>query len=196
MEAKYRFRTGDVVPTGKPVPQEYWNDRDQKLIGGTGFGTKKIDGKWQIVEMGEKVEHENPADYWNTVLKMAKKRAHIDAILTATAASDIFTQDIEEPPETGHDGPAAAPIREPQRKPAGKPSAKPAAKKAPDNGMANEGQINAITNILTAQGAADEMAICEHVSEMLGKKLITSLGVLTKDEASQVITDLNNGNDS
>jgi hypothetical protein len=27
---------------------------------------------------------------------MAKKRAHIDAVLTCTAASDIFTQDIED----------------------------------------------------------------------------------------------------
>lgn len=41
----------------------------------------------------------NMADLANTVLKMAKKRAQIDAILTATAASDIFTQDIEDLPE-------------------------------------------------------------------------------------------------
>jgi len=38
----------------------------------------------------------NPADVANTILKMAKKRALVDAVLTATAASDIFTQDIEE----------------------------------------------------------------------------------------------------
>ena len=41
----------------------------------------------------------NIADIANTILKMAKKRAQIDAILTATAASDIFTQDIEDLPE-------------------------------------------------------------------------------------------------
>jgi hypothetical protein len=41
----------------------------------------------------------NIADLANTVLKMAKKRAQIDAILTATAASDIFTQDVEDLPE-------------------------------------------------------------------------------------------------
>lgn len=39
------------------------------------------------------------ADTANTVLKMAKKRALVDAVLTATAASDIFTQDIEDLPE-------------------------------------------------------------------------------------------------
>lgn len=98
-EAKYRYRIGEVKPTGKPVPKEYWNERDQNLIGGKGFGVKKIDNQWQIVEMGEKVEHDNPADYYNTVLKMAKKRAHVDAMLTATAASDIFTQDVEDLPD-------------------------------------------------------------------------------------------------
>ena len=32
----------------------------------------------------------------NTVLKMAKKRAYVDAILSATGSSRIFTQDIDE----------------------------------------------------------------------------------------------------
>lgn len=42
----------------------------------------------------------NPFDLANTILKMAKKRALVDATLTRTAASDIFTQDIEDmPPE-------------------------------------------------------------------------------------------------
>ena len=41
----------------------------------------------------------SPADMANTILKMAKKRALIDAVLTATAASDIFTQDIQDLPE-------------------------------------------------------------------------------------------------
>jgi hypothetical protein len=41
----------------------------------------------------------NPADVANTILKMAKKRAQVDAVITVTAASDIFTQDIEDLPE-------------------------------------------------------------------------------------------------
>lgn len=41
----------------------------------------------------------NPHDVRNTILKMAKKRAMVDAVLTVTAASDIFTQDIEDMPE-------------------------------------------------------------------------------------------------
>lgn len=103
METKWRFRTGPTESTGKPVPTEYWNTRKtdpegaQKLIGGRGFTTKKTEaGAWEIFVQGEKVENENPADVYNTVLKMAKKRAMVDAVLTCTAASDIFTQDVEE----------------------------------------------------------------------------------------------------
>ena len=51
------------------------------------------------------------ADVTNTVLKMAKKRSLVDMCLTATAASDIFTQDIEDMPreyfnrdDNGHSG--------------------------------------------------------------------------------------------
>lgn len=97
-EAKYRYRTGEVEFTGKPVPKDYWKERNQELLGGKGFQTKKNPdtGQWEIVRQGPKVEHDNPADYYNTVLKMAKKRAHVDAMLTATAASDIFTQDVED----------------------------------------------------------------------------------------------------
>ncbi|MDP2630062.1 MAG: hypothetical protein Q8P56_01515 [Candidatus Uhrbacteria bacterium] len=105
MEGKYRYRGGEKEGTGHPIPKEYWNlkksdpTKAQELIGGSGFSAGKIDGKWEICSTGEKQEHDNPADYWNTVLKMSKKRAHVDAILTATAASDIFTQDVEDMPE-------------------------------------------------------------------------------------------------
>ena len=40
---------------------------------------------------------QNPADLENTILKMAKKRAIVDFCLTATACSDIFVQDLDDP---------------------------------------------------------------------------------------------------
>lgn len=43
-----------------------------------------------------RAEHE---DLENTILKMACKRAHVAMTLNVTAASDIFTQDIEDIPE-------------------------------------------------------------------------------------------------
>lgn len=43
-----------------------------------------------------RLENSDPWTLWNTVLKMAKKRAHIDATLSATRSSGIFTQDLED----------------------------------------------------------------------------------------------------
>jgi hypothetical protein len=42
---------------------------------------------------------QNPWDVQNTIYKMACKRAMVAAILNATAASDLFTQDLEDLPE-------------------------------------------------------------------------------------------------
>ena len=128
MEGKYRFRTGPIEFTDMPVPKEYWNLRNsdpgkaKEII--KGYATKKNDaGQWMLAIAGEKVEHDNPADYYNTCLKMAKKRALVDACLTVTAASDIFTQDIEDMPEifpaANRTPPTEAPKQEkPDKKPA------------------------------------------------------------------------------
>lgn len=113
MEGKYRYRWD---ATGAPVPSEYWDTRDQSLLGGPAFVARKVKGTWQIFQ---RVDYDNPADYYNTVAKMAKKRAHIDAILTSTAASDIFEQDLDDldgiPPEPPADGePSRAPRQQPR----------------------------------------------------------------------------------
>jgi len=44
-------------------------------------------------------------DTWNTVLKMADKRALVAAVLNGTAASDVFTQDVEDAGKTADDSP-------------------------------------------------------------------------------------------
>jgi hypothetical protein len=95
MESKYRFRSEN---TQKPVPAEYWNNRDTSLLGGPTFKTKKIDGKWYIFQQ---VEYDNPADYYNTCLKISKKRAFVDGVITVTAAGDIMTQDLEDLQDNG-----------------------------------------------------------------------------------------------
>lgn len=102
-ESKYRYRGNELVSTGKAVPREYWDIRKedakeaQRLIGGPGFKASKIDDVWTICKMGEKAENPDIADVYNTVLKMAKKRSYVDAIITATASSNLFTQDVDEP---------------------------------------------------------------------------------------------------
>ena len=73
-----------------------------------GCGAKFADQDSSIVSQGAgREENTDLADTYNTVLKMAKKRALVDATLTATAASDCFTQDLEDfQPE---EAPGAAP---------------------------------------------------------------------------------------
>ena len=90
MESKYKYRS---QITDRKVPSEYWESRDKALLGGSQYSPKKVKGAWLI---SERVEHDNPADYYNTVKKMAKKRAMADGILTATCSSDLFTQDLED----------------------------------------------------------------------------------------------------
>lgn len=100
-ESKYRYRYQETS-TGVAVPKDYWDDRTPEKLRETAdveedvsVGTSKIDGQWVIVTK-RKAENPDIADTYNTVLKMAKKRAHVDAVLTGTAASDIFTQDVED----------------------------------------------------------------------------------------------------
>lgn len=96
MEKKFRYRN-EYENTGKPVPKSYWDNRDPETIGGKGFFAKKNDnGAWMIFKGSGQMENPDIADTYNTVLKMGKKRALVDAVLTATGASDIFTQDMED----------------------------------------------------------------------------------------------------
>lgn len=100
MESKYRYRK---VPAFEILDEEIPRDAKEKkdLYYSRGFGMKKIDGVgWKWVKYGDAERQENPdiADLYNTVLKMAKKRSLADGVLSATAASDIFTQDYEPEP--------------------------------------------------------------------------------------------------
>jgi hypothetical protein len=66
-------------------------------------------------------------DLANTVLKMAKKRAQIDAVLTVTAASDVFMQDAQELQDAGVDiGDESTGQQEPQRPTTLQPKQQPA----------------------------------------------------------------------
>jgi hypothetical protein len=55
---------------------------------GEGFGSCNSEEKdgWK----------KNPLKYQNNIMKIAKKRAHVDATLTGLGASNVFTQDIED----------------------------------------------------------------------------------------------------
>lgn len=106
MESKYRYRNAhkkcpacgvDAIIKGKEQYGGGWVCFAKK--GGCGAKFKDGDPSIESQPVG-RVENPDVADAYNTVLKIAKKRAHVDAILTATAASDLFAQDLEDlPPE-------------------------------------------------------------------------------------------------
>ena len=102
-EAKYAWRKGErkcpacgvegAIIKGKA---EYgggwlcWQKRD-------GCGAKFPDGDMSIEgQVVERVPNPDLADAYNTVLKMSNKRALVAAVLNCTAASDVFTQDLED----------------------------------------------------------------------------------------------------
>lgn len=60
--------------------------------------TKNDSGQW-VYSIKKKDENPDIADTYNTVLKMAKKRSELDAIINVTGCSHMFTQDVEEFPE-------------------------------------------------------------------------------------------------
>lgn len=117
-ETKHRYRSASArlcpdcgmanVIKSKPPRKGWWcGTRD----GGCGHSFEDGDKRIEDQQVG-KSENPDPWDVANTVLKMAKKRSQVDAVLTATGASSLFTQDEDAPggpadPHRPH-GPRAA----------------------------------------------------------------------------------------
>jgi hypothetical protein len=86
-----------------------------------------------------------PIDFYNSVLKIARKRSLVDAVLTACGASEIWTQDVEENPELyqdQHQPPARQSLPKP---PPGSPRLKP--KKANGSGQ-TKGRPELVTSVV------------------------------------------------
>lgn len=117
-------------------------------------------GRWYITY---RIENENPQDLANTILKMAKKRAFVDAILTVTGASRIFTQDVEDmvEPESVEETPEVKAKPQPEAQSGPSPS-----KDAPSK------QTGAATAIVDAPEAG-LFATHEPVAKSTAKAIIT-----------------------
>lgn len=102
MEAKYRWREAkkkcpncgsEVIIKGKVEYGGGWICFQKK----GGCGAKWPDGATVIEEQKTgKVENDDIYSQVNTILKMSKKRALVDAALSAGRLSELFTQDIED----------------------------------------------------------------------------------------------------
>ena len=105
MESKYRWRESkrkcpvcgaEAIIKGKEQYGGGWICF--KKIGGCGEKWEAGDPEIEAQQIG-RVENDDIYSQVNTILKMAKKRALVDAALSAGRLSDIFTQDTE---DTGH----------------------------------------------------------------------------------------------
>lgn len=78
--------------------------------------------KWKRGKDGAYSENQvrtEPADVANTILKMAAKRAHVAMVLAVTAASDMFSQDLEDLEENLRQHLTEDGAQKPEQKPAG-----------------------------------------------------------------------------
>jgi hypothetical protein len=101
-ESKYAYRRAEracpkcgvaaVFKSKKDAGYYCWAKKDGC---GAQFQTPEEIASIESQEVGRKA-NDDLADQWNTVLKMADKRALVAAVLNGTAASDIFTQDLED----------------------------------------------------------------------------------------------------
>jgi len=126
MEAKYRWReakrkcptcSAEAIIKGKKEYGGGWLCFNKQ----GGCGAKWPDGAYEIEgqDIG-RVENDDIYSIVNTILKMAKKRALIDAALSAGRLSNIFTQDIEEmesSPPKAKPSPQVKPKQEKVQKP-------------------------------------------------------------------------------
>lgn len=104
METKYRYRNEarkcpqcgkEAIIKGREEYGGGWLCFKKKGGCGAKFG---IDDKAITEQIVGQIENKDIADQYNTVLKMADKRSYICGTLKATAASDFFTQDVEDIP--------------------------------------------------------------------------------------------------
>ena len=115
-EDKYRWR--DAKPTcpacgAEAVMRSRYDDHGWYCFAKLGGCGAKFaaDAPEIISQKFGRVENPNPANLVNTFIKMAKKRALVDAALSAGRLSDLFTQDLDDIkglPEAGP--PTAAPV--------------------------------------------------------------------------------------
>jgi hypothetical protein len=150
-----------------------------------GCGAKFSDGD-QAIEGQERGEVDNPElpDTWNTVVKMAEKRARIDAVLAVTGASALFTQDLDDQVERGAKAEGVTQPPQTERDGAPRTTAQPAQRSERPATANQKGAINA--RFGKAGLSADQakavlqwtcaVAIIDRLSSQAASKLIDALG--------------------
>ena len=181
-ERKYGIRQGmptcpncgkqNIRRSKNPTPQESFYCWAKK----GGCGANFPEGQFSEADFGE-IENPDLPDTWNTVVKMAEKRARVDAVLAVTGASALFTQDVEDLPHQEQQAPANT---------------------APPSNLATDGQRSFLFGDGNKPGLFDRGgATSAEVAQII--HLLTKGGTregLTKHNASKLIEALKGGDDA
>lgn len=189
-ERKYGKRQGmpscpncgkqNIRKSKNPTPQESFYCWAKK----GGCGANFPDGQFTDADF-EEIDNPDLADTYNTVVKMAAKRARVDAVLAATGASALFTQDVEDLPQAQ---PQAAPQQQASNLATeGQRSFLFGGGKGPglfDRGGATAGEVDQFIHLLTKGGTR------EGLTRHNASKLIEALkggDDAPKDQPSQTV---------
>ncbi|MHB8927800.1 MAG: hypothetical protein ACYC9Q_09125 [Bacillota bacterium] len=141
----------------------YHRDTENHVGQGVGAANSYEDKhRWRWQGKGEerhRVENAETMTLDNTLLKMAKKRAFVDAVLTVTGASRLFTQDLE---DLGLD-------------------------QDEDDRKASPNQLDFLRKMgAVKKGLRDDLAILSWAKGQL-RKDVSALGNLSRDDASTLL---------
>lgn len=205
-EKKYRYRAAQKACPScgceGTIRRSKFADRDSRdgskgwychdKAGGCG-AQFKADDKAIVGQEGGQIDNPDPHDVENTLLKMAAKRAQVDAVLRYTATSGLFTQDIEDDVDDkpSRDAGKAQESGTAGRQPAQTPRSEPAAANGtrtattPQNGNGvpaagnisiSGSQSKAFWTWVRQQGFED-LDVVEHIKKTYGVSLTTDLTI-------------------
>lgn len=185
-ESKYAYRNSgrkcpecgtEAIIKGKKDYGGGWICWDKK----GGCGVKWNDGA-EVIEsqQPERVPNPDLADCYNTVLKMSNKRGLIAATLNVTAASDIFTQDLEDIPSQAAPQPPAdaapAEMKNPPQQGHRPTGARPKGG-GRKKGTISEPQVKRLYAIAYNSGKSNDQ-VSDHLKEVYG---LDSANDITRD---------------
>jgi hypothetical protein len=158
------FETTSRDDPNRTINWQKWDYNKRKQVEGVTRGYIEYDSRCSLIHIptGEvwasnvsgscnnfesKYRTLNPYDVKNTLEKMAEKRSLVAAVLIGTAASDIFTQDIEDLPHL---------VNEDSEPPASEPNNETNKPNHNDVRLATSRQINYIKNQIKKKNIAQD----------------------------------------
>lgn len=155
----------------------------------TAEGKYRYRSKWEKGKYAGKEENPCIADVYNTVEKMACKRALVHAVIKATATGDMFMQDLEDfkGENTGNNKP---PKKE-QAGPKSKSESPPKTNNASGEKKVTSKQVSMIWGLLfSVYKDSDKDEKHRIVADILQQDELISIKELSASDASFVITEL------